>query len=284
MEYKLGDIFIGDFDVTQQFGAHPEIYFPRYQLKGHNGVDFGCPTMTPILSAADGWVSESGFDAGGYGNYIKVVHDGYFTLYGHLNDILVRFKDKVVAGQIIGHSNNTGFSTGPHLHFGVAPCDINGIKTESGNGYSGYINPLGDRCKWDVKGLKEPIVPTIEQMPDVPVPAKDFTEIVTKSTNWDIISAYFKLTDVEKITPNFGEEMIRKVADIEESRQQAVRELEDYKKNNASPTPPSPVVPSDGTIPSVPQRPAAPVNDEPSILFIGIADLLQRLANKFKKK
>lgn len=191
MAYQLGDVFIGRFPITQSFGARPLIYGPRYGLKGHNGIDFGCPTMTPLLSAADGWVKEAGFDSGGYGNYVKIIHDGFFTLYGHMNDITVKVNDTVVSGQLIGHSNNTGFSDGPHLHFGVAPCDVNGNKTEKDNGYSGYINPLGDRCKWVVKNLTAPVTPhAVEEDEQIPVLSSDFTRMVAEGTNYKVIAAW----------------------------------------------------------------------------------------------
>lgn len=228
--FRLGDIFIGDFPITQNFGARPEVYFARYKLKGHNGLDFGCPSNTPLVAAADGWVIEAGFDAGGYGNYIKVVHDGYFTLYAHLNDILVHVKDKVFSGQLIGHSNNTGFSDGPHLHFGVAPCDVNGIKTEIGNGYSGYIDPLGSRCKWETKKITAPVVPSLDVQPDVPVKAREFVDLRTKSSNFDVVGAYFHLKPIELIDPKAGEKIVEQIVILEKRKQELERENGELQK------------------------------------------------------
>jgi ABC-type transport system substrate-binding protein len=57
---------------------------------------------------------------GGYGKTIIVRHKyGYKTLYAHLSSIFVKVGQYVKQGQIIGRSGNTGFSTGPHLHFGI---------------------------------------------------------------------------------------------------------------------------------------------------------------------
>lgn len=192
MTYLLGDIFIGSFPITQPFGADPTRYAALYGLKGHNGIDFGCPEMTLILSAADGFVSEVGFDSGGYGNYLKVVHNGYLTLYGHLHDIVVKKGDRVVAGQLIAHSNNTGFSTGPHLHFGVAPADANGVKTEPNNGYSGYIDPDDTtRCSWQVKNLTSPVVQeAIDTKPPVSVPFDEYPIIVAQGSNYKQIVSF----------------------------------------------------------------------------------------------
>lgn len=189
MAYLLNDIYIGSFPRTQNFGDNPAIYQARYNLKGHNGTDFACPLMTPIISAADGWVSEKGFDKAGYGNYIKVVHDGYLTLYAHLNDIAVGLKDRVFAGQLLGHSGNTGFSTAPHLHFAIAPCDANGMKTETGNGFSGYIDPRGARVEWKITNPTQPVVHNANDEPPVPVQSQKFKELVAKSSNLDMVAA-----------------------------------------------------------------------------------------------
>src|SRR5882672_5603711 len=104
MAFILGDIFIGNFPMTQSFGANPQTY-AAFGLKAHPGTDWGCPSMTMALSAADGFVSEIGFESGGYGNYIKIVHGEYLTLYGHLNDIIVKKGDQIISGQLIGHTN-----------------------------------------------------------------------------------------------------------------------------------------------------------------------------------
>jgi murein DD-endopeptidase MepM/ murein hydrolase activator NlpD len=73
---------------------------------------------------------ESGFDRpgldrvayGGRANFIRLLHDdGTMSLYAHLKSdgVLVRPGQRVTAGQRIGLSGNTGFTTGPHLHFAV---------------------------------------------------------------------------------------------------------------------------------------------------------------------
>ncbi len=91
-----------------------------YGYDGHPGYDWGIAEGTEIVAAADGVVIHRIISNTGYGNHICIRHpDGYYTLYAHLSDIIVSYNSQVTSGQVIGHSGNTGHSTGPHLHFGV---------------------------------------------------------------------------------------------------------------------------------------------------------------------
>ncbi len=85
----------------------------------HNGIDIGVDMGTPVHAAMDGYVSETGYNSG-FGNYIVLSHHaGWMSLYGHLQAISVKEGQRVSAGQRIALSGNTGYSTGPHLHFSV---------------------------------------------------------------------------------------------------------------------------------------------------------------------
>jgi len=94
---------------------------PIYKTpKMHTGLDFAAPIGTPIYATADGQVSETGYDDGGYGNHVIISHGyGYGTLYGHMVKIKVRNGEKVKRGQVIGWVGSTGKSTGPHCHYEV---------------------------------------------------------------------------------------------------------------------------------------------------------------------
>ena len=91
----------------------------------HGGADFAMPNRSTIdvLSAADGTVEFTGYQARGAGNYIKVKHFNAenkhlcTTVYMHLAKIYVSAGQKVIKGQKIGHEGNTGVGTGAHLHF-----------------------------------------------------------------------------------------------------------------------------------------------------------------------
>lgn len=113
--------------ITQYFGntdfstANPQIY----NGKGHTGVDFGASIGTPVKAALTGIVIGSGNTdlvqgCYSFGKWIMIKHgDGLSTLYAHLSLPIVTTGTSVSTGQIIGYSGNTGYTTGPHLHFGV---------------------------------------------------------------------------------------------------------------------------------------------------------------------
>jgi murein DD-endopeptidase MepM/ murein hydrolase activator NlpD len=85
----------------------------------HGGIDIANSIGTPILAASDGVVIDAGPTAG-YGVWVKLRHsDGTVTLYGHLSAVLVNIGERVYAGDQIAKMGNTGYSTGPHLHFEV---------------------------------------------------------------------------------------------------------------------------------------------------------------------
>lgn len=103
--------------VTSSFGNryHPVLHV--YKL--HTGMDYGVPSGTPVHAMADGEVIIAKY-SGGYGNYIVINHgSGITTLYAHNSKLLVKVGDKIEGGQVISKSGNTGYSTGPHLHFEV---------------------------------------------------------------------------------------------------------------------------------------------------------------------
>ena len=90
------------------------------KARAHKGVDIAAPQGTGVFTAAEGRVIRTGYQGGGYGNFIEVRHpNGMSTLYGHLSRIDVASGEPVSADQRIGLVGSTGFSTGPHLHFEV---------------------------------------------------------------------------------------------------------------------------------------------------------------------
>lgn len=86
----------------------------------HEGVDLATAEGTPVLAADSGMVVFRGWD-GNYGYALHIDHGGgkMVTWYGHLSAFAVNQGDTVTKGQVIGYVGNTGFSTGPHLHYEV---------------------------------------------------------------------------------------------------------------------------------------------------------------------
>lgn len=181
----LSDIFIGDFPRTQDFGEHPE-WYQKFGINGHNGLDFACPNGTQLVAPFDGEISEVGSDPSGYGLYCKIKNTDMqcYVIYGHQRQIIVTQGQKVVQGQLVGYSDNTGNSTGPHLHLGVYRIDANGNKINSDNGYGGALNPMDGRSvKWDIKNLTQPV--SNDQGETFLCPKKTFEELVDKCNKYD---------------------------------------------------------------------------------------------------
>ncbi|MFA6159919.1 MAG: peptidoglycan DD-metalloendopeptidase family protein [Parcubacteria group bacterium] len=107
--------------ITQSYGMTSYAKAGAYGGKPHNGIDFGISTGNNIFTARSGKVVGVGNNGKyAYGKWIAVDHgDGLLTLYGHLSSQLVSKGSKVKTGDKIGKSGNTGYSTGPHLHFSV---------------------------------------------------------------------------------------------------------------------------------------------------------------------
>ena len=96
----------------------------------HKGIDIGASSGSAIVAAASGRVTTSAYSSSA-GNYVVISHgNGISTVYMHASARYVSEGDVVSKGQTIAAVGSTGFSTGPHLHFGVI---VNGS----------YVNPLG---------------------------------------------------------------------------------------------------------------------------------------------
>src|SRR5687768_12900071 len=101
--------------VTSGFGMrrHP---IARAWMK-HQGIDYAAPTGTRVRSVGDGIVETAGWK-GGYGNVVIIRHQGqYATVYAHLSRVGVRRGQRVAQNDTIGAVGQTGWATGPHLHY-----------------------------------------------------------------------------------------------------------------------------------------------------------------------
>lgn len=107
--------------------AYPTSYrtisagYPNYSNGSyHGGVDWPCPTGTPVHAADSGVVVIAKKLTYSYGQYILIDHgNGLSTLYAHNSSLVVSQGQSVQKGQIIAYSGETGNATGPHVHFEV---------------------------------------------------------------------------------------------------------------------------------------------------------------------
>jgi len=87
--------------------------------RAHKGVDFAAPSGTPVHAAGDGKVASAGWQ-NGYGNAVVLQHGAlYSTVYAHLSRFATGIKPgaRVAQGDVIGYVGQTGWATGPHLHY-----------------------------------------------------------------------------------------------------------------------------------------------------------------------
>uniref|UniRef100_UPI003F49891B M23 family metallopeptidase n=1 Tax=Cupriavidus yeoncheonensis TaxID=1462994 RepID=UPI003F49891B len=97
----------------------------HHQWVQHKGVDFAAPTGTRVLATADGTVAFVGQQTG-YGNIVILKHpDGYSTYYAHLSGFAgIQPGQRIAQGQLIAYVGQTGWATGPHLHYELRFNDV----------------------------------------------------------------------------------------------------------------------------------------------------------------
>ena len=107
--------------------------------KMHKGMDFTAPKGTPIYASGDGIIIRADSRAAGYGMHVRIDHGfGYVTLYAHMTEYVVRRRQRVKRGDLIGYLGSTGRSKAPHLHYEVRK---NGDAINPINFYWGNLTP-----------------------------------------------------------------------------------------------------------------------------------------------
>lgn len=126
--------------VNQHFGENPSFYRP-FGLAGHEGLDLFAPMNANVYAAAHGEVYRVDHPPDHpYGLHIRIKHEiggkVYSTIYAHLAQASVSMGQRVEAEELIGRADNTGNSTGSHLHLTLK---IDGAETP---GYPpGIVDP-----------------------------------------------------------------------------------------------------------------------------------------------
>jgi len=155
----------GKIKITQYFGNtdFAQANAALYRGNGHDGLDIAASIGTPVHAALSGTILATGnTDAVrgcySFGKWVMIKHgNGINTMYAHLSEIDVSAGQSVKTGDLIGYSGETGYATGPHLHFGVYVSSVTqiiplGQATKSTTPcskavmpvppVSGYLNPL----------------------------------------------------------------------------------------------------------------------------------------------
>lgn len=143
--------------INQKFGEGKDYYKKNLGLDGHPGWDFQAKDGQPVYASHDGIVTFVGYDgAGGLGVVIRTkdkyeygAGDVYFkTVYWHLKtgSVVVKVDQDIKCGDLIGGADNTGLSTGTHLHFSIKPVyqgeqSWQWSNIEQNNGFAGAIDP-----------------------------------------------------------------------------------------------------------------------------------------------
>ncbi len=103
--------------LTSNYGPRMSPYARR--IKMHEGIDIGASIGTAIVAPADGVITFSG-PKPGFGNFVQIDHGyGVETIFGHASTLSVKKGQKVIRGDKIATVGNTGYSTGPHVHYEV---------------------------------------------------------------------------------------------------------------------------------------------------------------------
>lgn len=107
---------VDSYTITSPFGWRILYGAPNF----HPGIDIACSVGTPIHATNNGVVVSAGWNSGGYGNWVEMNNgNGIETIYGHMSHVVVHDGETVYKGQLLGYSGDTGFATGPHLHYEV---------------------------------------------------------------------------------------------------------------------------------------------------------------------
>ena len=112
----------GFSDTQNRSHAHGAIDIAGRAIYGANIVASASGKVIMVNTIVD----SNGKGGGGYGKFVVIDHgNGVSTLYGHMSSVAVSKGQSVSQGQVIGNVGNTGFSTGPHLHFEYR---VNGVR------------------------------------------------------------------------------------------------------------------------------------------------------------
>jgi murein DD-endopeptidase MepM/ murein hydrolase activator NlpD len=161
----------GPHNITFGFGEVPKWYTDAFGYP-HNGIDIACPIGTEIKACDNGLIifADKVPDKDGMG--IILAHSWGISLYWHLSVVSAWSGKTVLKTNRIGFSGQTGFATGPHLHFGIK------VFGESPEGMLGWSNPLD-------------YVDNTPQEPAIPQPVDQKYLVLPGDNLWKIAVRYY---------------------------------------------------------------------------------------------
>lgn len=217
--------------MSRVFKNKGNVITQAFKKRVHNGIDLVGTgyTLDYITAHSEGTVvavrnNYKTNDKTGcsYGNYVKIKHNGYYTLYAHMkyNSVTVRVGQKVSKGQVIGYMGNTGHSFGAHLHFEVRDKNDNFINPTP------YINadlPVNNPVEPDYTGVITYQAYTDQWLPEV-----------KKCDNTDegYAGIYGKAISGVRCKPEYGEITVQ--AHIKNGNWLDKVNSKNYKKNDRS--------------------------------------------------
>jgi hypothetical protein len=124
--------------INQPFGANMNPVYKQQGMLGHNGQDMLATYNQKVYASHDGICFPQVDDHSGNAVVLLSTDKTFETTYCHfvMDSAVVVTNQVVKAGDLIGYADNTGTSTGTHLHFGLRPYPI-----EWNNGYKGAVDP-----------------------------------------------------------------------------------------------------------------------------------------------
>lgn len=143
---------------------NPNRLHPVFKTKRpHRGVDYAARTGTPIYAAGDGKIIFRGVKRG-YGNVVIVQHGNkYNTLYAHMSKFNRKARNgtRVKQGQTIGYVGQTGWATGPHLHYEFR---VNGVHRNPLTVKLPTAKPLPKKYRDDFDSVSQPLLAQLDTL------------------------------------------------------------------------------------------------------------------------
>ncbi|HEX5961381.1 MAG TPA: peptidoglycan DD-metalloendopeptidase family protein [Rhodanobacteraceae bacterium] len=147
--------------ISSRFGMRVDPILDKRRL--HAGIDYAAPTGTPIHAAGNGVIVFRG-KARGFGNLVKIRNTPtYTTGYGHMSRFAkgLHVGSRVSQGEVIGYVGQTGWATGPHLHYEVW---VNGVPKNPLTVTMPKPQPLSGKLMAEFKAQSAPMVARIQMI------------------------------------------------------------------------------------------------------------------------